>query len=104
MRRLLGSWYGSGRMLRSWAGSSLFLPSMRSEPTMSQMKCSRCGLSVRLRAAYLALERCPRCLAREGISVPMEIFARPNLGLVAPEAGPLLEAAAPERLGHERSA
>lgn len=40
---------------------------------MSYMNCPRCGLSVRLRAAYLTLERCPRCLAKAGVSVPMQI-------------------------------
>ncbi len=66
---------------------------------MSYMKCSRCGVSVRMRAAYLALERCPRCLARAGVSVPMEIFERPSVR-------PLLKAIplADQRLGHERSA
>ncbi len=45
-----------------------------------------------------------KCSPREGVSGPMEILARPNLGLVAPEVGPLLQVAASERLGHERSA
>jgi anti-sigma B factor antagonist len=40
---------------------------------MAYMNCPRCGLSVRLRAAFLTLERCPRCLAKAGISVPMQI-------------------------------
>ena len=37
------------------------------------MTCPRCGLKIRLRAAFLALERCPRCLARRGAVVPMNI-------------------------------
>ena len=45
---------------------------------MSYMNCPRCGLSVRLRAAYLTLERCPRCLAKAGISVPMQITEAPR--------------------------
>ena len=42
----------------------------------SYMSCTHCGLTVRLRAPYLLLERCPRCLARRGISVPMEVSER----------------------------
>jgi hypothetical protein len=45
---------------------------------MSYMNCPRCGLSVRLRADYLTLERCPRCLAKAGISVPMQILDGPR--------------------------
>ncbi len=40
---------------------------------MSYMNCPRCGLSIRLRASYLTLERCPRCLARSGLAVPMQL-------------------------------
>lgn len=48
---------------------------------MSFMSCPRCGLAVRLRVNYLTLQRCPRCIAKAGISVPMEIkedLARPE--------------------------
>jgi hypothetical protein len=45
---------------------------------MSYMNCSRCGLSVQLRASYLLLERCPRCLARTGVSVPMHVTEHPQ--------------------------
>jgi len=34
-------------------------------------------LSIRLRAAFLTLESCPRCIAKAGISVPMELSERP---------------------------
>jgi anti-sigma B factor antagonist len=34
-------------------------------------------LSIRLRAAFLTLERCPRCIAKAGISVPMELSDGP---------------------------
>jgi anti-sigma B factor antagonist len=43
---------------------------------MPYMNCPRCGLSIRLRAAYLALERCPRCIAKASVSVPMSISER----------------------------
>ena len=35
------------------------------------MSCPRCGLVVPLRAAFLRLSRCPRCMATARISVPM---------------------------------
>lgn len=38
---------------------------------MSHLNCPHCGLTVRLRASFLALEHCPRCLARRGIAVEM---------------------------------
>ncbi len=40
---------------------------------MQYMTCPRCGLSVRLRASYLTLDRCPRCIAKRGVSIPMVI-------------------------------
>jgi Zn-finger nucleic acid-binding protein len=43
---------------------------------MSYMHCPRCGLSVRLRASWLTLDRCPRCLARRGVSVTMMLSDR----------------------------
>jgi anti-sigma B factor antagonist len=35
------------------------------------MTCGRCGLSVRLRGPRLNLDRCPRCFAFAGVSVPL---------------------------------
>jgi hypothetical protein len=40
---------------------------------MSYMNCPRCGLKLRLRASFLAVEHCPRCLARSRTAVPMLI-------------------------------
>lgn len=34
--------------------------------------CCRCGLSLRLRGARLNLDRCPRCFAFAGVSVPLQ--------------------------------
>jgi anti-sigma B factor antagonist len=45
---------------------------------MPYMNCPRCGLSVRLRPPYLTLQRCPRCIAKFGISVPMQISEGPG--------------------------
>jgi anti-sigma B factor antagonist len=36
------------------------------------MTCSRCGLSLRLRGVRLRLDRCPRCFAFAGVSVPLQ--------------------------------
>ncbi len=45
---------------------------------MSYMTCPRCGLSIRLRAPYLTLEGCPRCLARRRVSIQMDISEQPR--------------------------
>lgn len=39
------------------------------------MNCPRCGLSVRLVAPYMLVERCPRCLARRRHIVEMYVTA-----------------------------
>ncbi len=36
------------------------------------MTCARCGLSLRLRGRPLSLDRCPRCFAFAGVSVPLD--------------------------------
>jgi hypothetical protein len=59
---------------------------------MSYMNCSRCGLSVQLRASYLLLERCPRCLARRGVAVPMHITEHPPRAPVRGETIQLADA------------
>ncbi len=41
---------------------------------MPCMSCPRCGLVIPLRAPFLTLSRCPRCLAKARISVPMLIL------------------------------
>jgi hypothetical protein len=40
---------------------------------MSYMHCPSCGLTIHLRAPFLTLERCPRCLARRGAAIPMRV-------------------------------
>ncbi|HEY5428298.1 MAG TPA: STAS domain-containing protein [Solirubrobacteraceae bacterium] len=40
------------------------------------MSCPRCGLTVPLRASFLRLSRCPRCLATARVSVPMFVSER----------------------------
>ena len=38
---------------------------------MSYVNCPSCGLAIELRASFLALRHCPRCVARRGIAVEM---------------------------------
>jgi hypothetical protein len=45
---------------------------------MPFVNCPRCGLSIRLRAAYLAPERCPRCLVRRSEDVAMYVSDEPG--------------------------
>lgn len=52
---------------------------------MSYMNCPRCRFSIRLRASYLTLERCPRCLARRQVVVQMYISDRPGGAQIAEE-------------------
>jgi hypothetical protein len=64
------------------------------ESDLSYMHCPSCGLSVHIRAHYLTLDRCPRCLARRGAIVTMELSDRPG-GAASPRhrpAGPVLGA------------
>lgn len=42
---------------------------------MSFMNCPRCGLSVRLVAPYMLVERCPRCPAHRRQIVEMTVTA-----------------------------
>src|SRR5690242_5975350 len=57
------------------------------------MTCARCGLSLRLRGAPLSLDRCPRCFAFAGVSVPLGTASAPPLGTTS--APPLGTASAP---------
>jgi len=43
---------------------------------MPFMNCTRCGLSVRIRAPYLLVDHCPRCLVRRRLVVPMSVSER----------------------------
>jgi hypothetical protein len=42
------------------------------------MHCAHCGLAVRLRASFLTLDACPRCLARHRVARPMRITHLPE--------------------------
>jgi hypothetical protein len=71
---------------------------------MSYVNCARCGLTVRLRAAFLALDHCPRCLARRGIAVEMltskrRIWPRPTGSAQAGAAQPSIRQVAASARG-----
>jgi hypothetical protein len=50
---------------------------------MSYLSCPRCRLTIRIRAPYLVLRNCPRCLARAGLPTPMYVSAGPSVPVPA---------------------
>ena len=38
---------------------------------MEYLSCERCGLEIKVQAAYLRLDNCPRCLGRSAIVAPL---------------------------------
>lgn len=38
---------------------------------MPNLYCPRCGLRIKVRAAFLLMENCPRCLGRRRIVAPL---------------------------------
>ncbi len=44
---------------------------------MTYLSCPRCGLAVRVRAPYLTMEHCPRCLARHRRVIDLEVTDAP---------------------------
>lgn len=39
---------------------------------MSYLQCRRCGFQIRIQAAFIRVENCPRCLGRSAIVSPLE--------------------------------
>jgi anti-sigma B factor antagonist len=63
------------------------------------MTCARCGLSLRLHGARLNLDRCPRCFAFAGVSVPLRastVSMLPSPPAPAPELLPSPSGPAPD--------
>jgi hypothetical protein len=54
----------------------------------TQLNCPRCGFSIKLRASWLTVEHCPRCIARSGIAVRLFALPLPISGLDAAGAEP----------------
>lgn len=50
---------------------------------MSYLNCPRCRLSIRIRAPYLVMRNCPRCLAHAGLPTPM--YVSPARHMTAPD-------------------
>lgn len=42
---------------------------------MPYLSCGRCGLQIKIQAAYLRIANCPRCLARAATIAPMTLSA-----------------------------
>jgi hypothetical protein len=77
--------------------------------TMTHLTCPRCRLSIAIRAPYLMIRNCPRCLARAGLPTPM--YATPSPAscptppptLPASAAAPLMPRRPSTLLGEEAS-
>jgi hypothetical protein len=52
---------------------------------MSYLSCPRCRLTIRIRAPYLTMRNCPRCLAHAGLPTPMYASSRRVMGATADE-------------------
>jgi Zn-finger nucleic acid-binding protein len=46
---------------------------------MPYLNCPRCKLSIRIQNANLAIDRCPRCLARGGRVAYLQLADRPAI-------------------------
>ena len=53
---------------------------------MSYLSCPRCRLTIRIRAPYLGMRNCPRCLAHAGLPTPM--YASPRRVIPSPVEKP----------------
>jgi len=51
-------------------------PTLEDHP-MSYLNCPRCALSIRIRADYLAMTNCPRCMGRNQVTIPLYETPRP---------------------------
>ncbi len=50
---------------------------------MAYLNCGRCGLEIKIQAAFLSMPNCPRCLARSVVVTPLVL----STGGVTPAAG-----------------
>jgi hypothetical protein len=55
------------------------------------LNCPRCGLSIKPRARGLAIEHCPRCLARARVPVTLFSSPLPTAELYSDGTAPSLE-------------
>ena len=55
------------------------------------LNCPRCGLSIKPRGGWLAIEHCPRCLARARVPVRLFSSRLPTAKLYSDGMAPSLE-------------
>jgi hypothetical protein len=55
---------------------------------MTYLNCPHCGLTITPKADWLAVEHCPRCIARRGILVTLFASSLPADALYAEHARP----------------
>ncbi len=46
-------------------------PETMGEALIPDLRCPRCGLRIKVKAAFLLMENCPRCLGRRRIVAPL---------------------------------
>ena len=68
-----------------------------STPGASFLNCPSCGLTIRAKAYRMAIEYCPRCIARSGTPVRLFASTLATIELYASDAIP--DAARPDRPG-----
>ena len=59
------------------------IPEPRLGASHCLLNCPRCGLSIRMRAWWLAIEYCPRCIARARVAVKLFSSGLPAAELYA---------------------
>lgn len=59
------------------------------------LNCSRCGLSIKVRFAWMQMEHCPRCVARARVLQPLFCSPLPLRMLCASSSGMTSRFAAP---------
>ena len=55
---------------------------------MTYLNCPHCGLTIAPKADWLAVEHCPRCIARRGVLVTMFASSLPADALYAADGRP----------------
>jgi hypothetical protein len=55
---------------------------------MTYLNCLHCGLTITPKVEWLAVEHCPRCIARRGVLVTLFASSLPAHALYAAEAQP----------------
>ena len=72
-------------------------------PGASYLNCPRCGLSIEVRAPWLTIQHCPRCVARTRTVVDMFSSGLPVDALYAAESRPDIETTVSPRGGTQQT-